>query len=439
MENNSIDTKQNKEREIVLITALPEEYQLQNNNFSVPTNFNKEKLNEMLKKLLNLDIKSKNFSFFIENQILDKAISQFLIENPVIAKNFPSEKSLEIFYSFELQEPELINTIKEDEWIRKIRVVNQFNNSASLYLVGLFNSEITIYNKNFEKIFKENEKNYETNDKADIYNKMLNDVLFFEQDNSYKIIKATRDDYEKIKIAKFKKNNYSEIFSVKKQKNEQINSLSSNPVNFNFFCAGSDNGTLEIYELPEKEIESNTNSNSNKKRKIEIANLEIKDEILNCASNLRLVKWINNQQVLTTGDDFYMKLYNVITKTNFLQFNTNYKLTTDFINVDNLILSGHEDGRIRLWDIRTNKQQNVYLGHSSYISALELNPISSNNFISTGYDSLVKIWDIRANKESLFSVKTDSERNYSVTYNSSKYILSGGDSSSVNIYNAERD
>lgn len=452
---NNTNTLIKNEIQIILKTNLPQEFVIANNIITVPSNYDSDKINKLVKKLLKTK-NDKKFSFFIENISLVGDLNSFLQSNinEIDLKKI-SETGLEIFYQFELEEPRLVNTIKEDEWIRKIHPrFNQKYDSSNLeyFSVALFNSEITIYNKNFEKILKIEDLNKEEN-----YCELLHDVLFFrpsysQSDNSDSniLIRASRnEDYNfEIFSVDLSRSSSKKIYVNRKRNSEYFNSLALNPVDFSYFVAGDTEGNLKIFKIPESFVESDkSSSKSKKKRKTDINELENENLIENCHSGneVKIVKWINNRQMITSGDDFVVKLWNIHTKTNFASFNTNYKLTTCIATIGNeneKFLTGHEDGTVKLWDSRVNSTSGQgriisWNAHTNYVSDLSCNPNTdfySNNFSSVGYDGNLKIWDVRQNKNFVYEIRTDSEKNYAVAYNSSDYLLTGGDSSTVNIF-----
>ena len=455
--NTTNSLKLKNEIEVVLITSLPEEYVIANNRVSIPGNFDPEKLRKLVQKLLNIregENANKNFIFFIDDLLLDSNLNSFLTNNNFDMKKI-SETGLQITYSFEVEHPELINTIKEDEWIRKISLRNnqKFDTSAlEYYCVGLFNSEVTIYNPKFEKVLKITDANKDEN-----YCELLHDLVFFSASDSLNentLIKASRNEDYAFQIFNVDLSKMSSGLTYVGQKmdSEYVNTLGLNPVDFSYFAAGDTNGTIKIYKLNNEEAvsataEASSTVNKKKKRKIEANFLKAEAEIENCHNNneVKILKWINNQQILSAGDDFLIKLWNIHTKTNYSIFNTNYKITTALCPIlpgNDKFLSGHEDGTLRLWDLRANNNTsanklNFSNAHNNYISDIVTNPdshIYANNFASVGYDGFLKVWDFRSTKKALFEIKTDSEKNYAAVYNSAQYLLTGGDNSTVNVY-----
>ncbi|ETO08463.1 NACHT and WD40 domain protein [Reticulomyxa filosa] len=66
----------------------------------------------------------------------------------------------------------------------------------------------------------------------------------------------------------------------------------------------------------------------------------------------------------------------------------------------NTILSGSSDKSICLWDTRSGEQIKVFNGHTSLIG-------NSNVICSGSKDNTIRFWDIRSNKNELYMIKGD--------------------------------
>ncbi|ETO11409.1 hypothetical protein RFI_25967 [Reticulomyxa filosa] len=78
----------------------------------------------------------------------------------------------------------------------------------------------------------------------------------------------------------------------------------------------------------------------------------------------------------------------------------------------NLILSGSYDNSVRLWDIRSGQQIQLFNGHLNTISSVEYSPFTTKNNIgnsnvicSGSFDNTIRFWDIRSNKNELYLIK----------------------------------
>ncbi|ETO33725.1 WD-40 repeat protein [Reticulomyxa filosa] len=79
----------------------------------------------------------------------------------------------------------------------------------------------------------------------------------------------------------------------------------------------------------------------------------------------------------------------------------------------NTILSGSRDESVCLWDIRSGKQIQVFNGHTDSVNAVEYSPfvtrnIGNSNVICSGStDNTIRFWDIRSNMNELYMIKGD--------------------------------
>ncbi|ETO30353.1 hypothetical protein RFI_06771 [Reticulomyxa filosa] len=82
----------------------------------------------------------------------------------------------------------------------------------------------------------------------------------------------------------------------------------------------------------------------------------------------------------------------------------------------NTILSGSSDDNVRLWDIRCGKQVQKFNGHKNEVYSVEYSPfviknsIGNSNVICSGsIDNTIRFWDIRSNKEEFYIKGNDDE------------------------------
>ncbi|ETO34210.1 WD-40 repeat protein [Reticulomyxa filosa] len=96
----------------------------------------------------------------------------------------------------------------------------------------------------------------------------------------------------------------------------------------------------------------------------------------------------------------------------------NWVYSKDMI-VGNTILSGSDDKSVRLWDIRSDEQIQVFNGHTNWVWAVEYSPFvikntdgvggNSNVICSGSLDNTIRFWDIRSNKSELYVIKVYEE------------------------------
>ena len=440
-----------KEIEIKFVSDLSREYQINQSVFHLPLTMNVNKLNELINKLLNLS-PNKIFSFFIGDIKLLGSLNDFVNEN-----NITTEQQIEIYYMFEIPEPEKSNTIKEDEWIKKISILNEMNYNPSKhneYIVGLFNGEVSFYNgNNNNKIYSlKNCNNVDEDALA-----LLTDIKYFKRKESENkiLIRTLRNSLNTFEIYDIDslKQNQTLLFSNEKINDEYFNCIDINPLNYNIFAMGGtmDNkGIIQIFNLPENLSLNETQKTPNKKKR------KINSTILNPTytfnevhySQCNHITFLDGEYLITGGDDYNINIYNIITNNLFMTLNTFYKDISSICKVSNkTFLIGYQDGTIKFYDINDSnlnknkaslifKDNEAYCGFISDISLCNDKENHPNTFVTSNYDSNIKVWDIRGGKLPLYKVNTgETEKNFSVLFNGIDTIISGGDGSLINIYN----
>ena len=434
-----------KELELKFETDLPgEEYKLENNVFQLPLISTPENLNQLLNKVLSLD-PPKKFSFLIQNTKLTSSLEDFINSNLLT-----TEQAITIYYILDINEPQKTNTIKEDEWIRNIEILQKMKyspNKPNNYCVGLFNGEISFYSGETNSKIYSLKHNSPTDEDALI---MLNDIKYFRLNNekeNHILIKVCKNSNSIYDIFNIDINNqFSDlIFSESKKENEYFNNISINPFNHNIFSLSgteNDKGVVKIYKIPEDMTLNETKTQKSKKKKKIEANI-LKSELTFdnlhktfCSNSI----FLDNEYLVTGGDDYVLNVYNV-NKNLFLNYNTNYKNISSMIRVTNkTFLVGYIDGTVKYYDLNSNKAVNIFKDINTkygYISDICMSSDKDNHpmtFVTSSYDGNLKIWDIRGGRVPLYRINTSqTEKNYAAKFNGNN-IISGGDGSEVNIF-----
>ena len=434
-----------KELELKFETDLPgEEYKLENNVFQLPLISTPENLNQLLNKVLSLD-PPKKFSFLIQNTKLTSSLEDFINSNLLT-----TEQAITIYYILDINEPQKTNTIKEDEWIRNIEILQKMKyspNKPNNYCVGLFNGEISFYSGETNSKIYSLKHNSPTDEDALI---MLNDIKYFRLNNekeNHILIKVCKNSNSIYDIFNIDINNqFSDlIFSESKKENEYFNNISLNPFNHNIFSLSgteNDKGVVKIYKIPEDMTLNETKTQKSKKKKKIEANIlkpELTFDNLHktfCSNSI----FLDNEYLVTGGDDYVLNVYNV-NKNLFLNYNTNYKNISSMIRVTNkTFLVGYIDGTVKYYDLNSNKAVNIFKDINTkygYISDICMSSDKDNHpmtFVTSSYDGNLKIWDIRGGRVPLYRINTSqTEKNYAAKFNGNN-IISGGDGSEVNIF-----
>lgn len=423
---------------------IPETHQTQN----LKGKLTKSQLENLLKKSSKYK-GDKIIEIFVNNVLFeaDTPIFEFVNTKSIGV----GEKALDIYYSFQQDEPKLTDSKKQDEWIKKIVKLG-----AEFVGVGLFNSEFSIYNartalKSEVAVPLDGKKKKAKADEEIVSDfNLLNDfcpVISQDTDDGVKCLFAIakRDpDYAlvfKEVVARYdgKEVCYSNSLYVYNS-DEDVSCLSSNRDENSIFAAGTVKGSVEIFKISNYEYLSEQKGSSekpSKKRGKEYSHQFINpsNKLSKIDSAIECIDWIDST-LLMTGSLESIKIFNSTTFSLITQFNSNHHLTTSLSSLDSdVIASTHDNGSVKIWDLRSNTSLAASLNkaHKGYASNVIRGP--GFNFISSGYDGEIKFWDRRNLEKSLHKFPaSNKDKVFSILLSNSNRVLSGGASGFLDFY-----
>ena len=164
--------------------------------------------------------------------------------------------------------------------------------------------------------------------------------------------------------------------------NSPVSTMSLNPLENLTFVAGDHEGYLKVWSLTEDKI-----TLKSEKKDVHLG------QVLRCV-------WANSNELFSIGldDTFKISDVNSFTSTYFMYFKDSLALTMDYSSSKRLLLTGHINGAVRMFDDQTRNKttQKVFKSHSSFISSVKWNPVNDNVFISADGSGKIKVWDVRA-------------------------------------------
>ncbi|OEU20738.1 WD40 repeat-like protein [Fragilariopsis cylindrus CCMP1102] len=148
-------------------------------------------------------------------------------------------------------------------------------------------------------------------------------------------------------------------------------------------------------------------------------------QLVGHANKITSVRFLGTAKgIITASADRQMIVWDISKQTYRQTTNISLNSTANSIDVADdsyTVVSGHVDGGLRLWDIRTaQKSAEIENVHESAITSVQLNPLDSSKIMTNGMDSRIKIVDIRTCK----AIHEFSHGDFQTSYNWSSSVFS---------------
>ena len=160
------------------------------------------------------------------------------------------------------------------------------------------------------------------------------------------------------------------------------------------------------------------------------------------------MSWASQSVLIAGCTDHQLRVFDMERQQVQASIFTNHKVATtidsNFVNDNQLVLAGHEDGMVRLYDLRQTqvKQTKAFECHDRYISNVKINTRAENVFVTCALDGLLKLWDMRNEQAPLYVLKrgggaaseSEDAKLFGLAWNGASQILSGGSDSHVSVH-----
>ncbi|ETO33932.1 WD-40 repeat protein [Reticulomyxa filosa] len=239
--------------------------------------------------------------------------------------------------------------------------------------------------------------------------------LYYYHNHRQNVICSSSND-KTIRFWDFKHNKQLHIFNGH---TEGVNGLKFSPFNGGrYLCSVSDDKTIRLWDIETSKALHIFNEHKYTVWCVDISPLQSNNKNDNNKMNNIGVIGGNGYTICSGSYDKTIRIWDIETTKQFNVFkgHTNYVMSVKYGSNEllNTILSGSVDSSVRLWDIRSGKQIQVFNGHAYTVWSVEYSPfvikniIGNSNVICSGSeDNTIRFWDTRSNKNELYMIKGD--------------------------------
>lgn len=146
----------------------------------------------------------------------------------------------------------------------------------------------------------------------------------------------------------------------------------------------------------------------------------------------------DGKQIVTGHDDGRIRFWDI----NSGQLQRAFRGHTDWVpslvlsHDGKLLVSASVDMTARIWDLQSGKQLKVFRGHKWYLNSVDISP-DGRQLVTGSDDSTAKIWDVGSGSE-LFTLRGHNEWVRRVAFSKDgKYVVTGGDDKTARIWDAK--
>jgi len=141
------------------------------------------------------------------------------------------------------------------------------------------------------------------------------------------------------------------------------------------------------------------------------------------------VCWLSNTQVLTSSLDCTLAVWDIVTCTR-LRFYPAGRAVTALHSLGNVVVTGHDDGRVVFWDMKPSSidVSCAFKSHTRQVTAVAINPVRHHEVASVAQDGCLKIADSRSPQSVLQSslVGDDKNKLFAVSWQDGRSLFTGG-------------
>eukprot|EP00126_Sphaerothecum_destruens_P011978 Sdes_comp20976_c1_seq1m19096 len=448
-----------QEEQLVQVKFFTKEtaYLVTDKPFTVPSSLRRLGLSEVINHLLNHE-SPVPFEFLIHGEFLRTSLLTFMTEREI-----SFESILEVEYIRAVPPPSTEATISQNDWVSAC----QSFPDASGYLTGSYDCQVRVWDHSGNLITSLAGHTGPVKSVA-----LLNPSSASLIGSEFRLLSASKDESVRMWSCLVDNNMDSQLGVCRCEfvgHTDSVESIALHP-DGTHFVSGSSDKTIKMWSLESaldddlnlsQQLKS-ANSMVSKKRKIRKGKSQPTQEGQNADQALpkreaigtlaghsqvvTCVRWLGTSgfgasKILSSSWDHSLRVWDISTGVNTNMFYGPKAISCCAVSSSQtLVASGHSDSLVRLWDIREadSKERNVVkmtlASHKSIVSGIEWSPTNANQFASCSFDGKVKLWDIRSTSPVCTLARSHSDKVLSLDWSSPSILLSGGADQTVVIH-----
>merc|ERR1712137_190038 len=419
--------------------------------YFVPITLGRYGLSQLVNHLLELQT-PQPFDFLIDDQFLRTTLQKFAQSQHLSTQ----DALIELEYVLALEAPQKKGECQHDDWISCISCpaigsLAGYNASAS------YDGVLRLWTppeKDDATEMEETDPNkaYVCSLSLSAHSKPVKAIRMFlagqskchiltgSQDHTIKWWRL-RNVNEELSSNKFIASRREALIGEFSQHTGSIECLDVNPENDKFISGSFDN-TMKVWDLvknPESNGTDHDPDSNPKRRKHEIERFPLitLEGHVGCVSS---VNWVEEGKCVSGSWDHSIRVWDLpsgICTDKYHCGTPIYSLSYNKSN--NLILTGHADRTIRLWDPRSKENviKSQFKSHKAWVPGVQWHPTNSFYFASASHDGTIKVWDSRSSF-ALHTIECHKDKALCVAWENDRTVVSGGADSKLQVYEFQK-
>lgn len=385
--------------EVKLVSKLPLKYQLPVEKIVIAGSLSRMELSELVNDSLTLEVRIP-FDFLINGSFLRGSLGGHINDFGIL-----SEKTLEIEYVIAMEELKSSDlTDPQPAWISGISVHGNHFYTCSM-------------NGGVARHVADTGKQVCSNLHGSL------PLVGISVTSNGVVVTASRDG-----AIRFSDCDTLEAFQTGKvDDSNSFQCLAVCPFDETLMVTGSTTGDLYLWNIPTRDL-----GNKGKKRS---APAHVSPRMaLECSSvsGISAIRWLSLTRIIVASLDGSIQVIDPLSNQALPTIQTNRPISALACLNDSMLVTGHADGRVIFWTLRSDSVSasieavNSCRSHTRMISCLETRPNDEYVVVSGSIDGSIKVLDCRASQFAIQSVSMPpTERVLATCWNGSNQLFSG--------------